>query len=112
MKRLSGQRSYSDTILLTCAYLLIAHCYTSAAPAKATTSLQQTAELPRLEAGKVVERELAGGQTQLYRIELKKGQLLQIAAEQQGVDISLQLSTPERGDYNVVNDNTSRSGKE
>lgn len=47
-----------------------------------------------LETGKVVERELAGGEAHAYRIHLKAGQYLSVIVEQENIDAVLALGDP------------------
>lgn len=52
-------------------------------------------ELQRLEPNKLIEREIAGGETQTYRINVAAGQLLHIAVEQKEIDVTLILVAPD-----------------
>jgi CHAT domain-containing protein/Tfp pilus assembly protein PilF len=45
-----------------------------------------------LEQGKQIERELAGSQTPIYRIELSAGQFLKVIVKQDGIDVVVQVS--------------------
>jgi CHAT domain-containing protein/Tfp pilus assembly protein PilF len=45
-----------------------------------------------LEAGKLIKRELAGGERQAYRIELSADQFLKVIVEQQGIDVVAEVS--------------------
>ncbi|MBL8204136.1 MAG: CHAT domain-containing protein [Blastocatellia bacterium] len=47
----------------------------------------QGQELPSLEIGKPIERELAGGQSHVYQLSLAAGQYLHIVTEQRGIDV-------------------------
>ncbi|HEV3255103.1 MAG TPA: tetratricopeptide repeat protein, partial [Candidatus Acidoferrales bacterium] len=67
-----------------------------AAPAASAAAPAPTERLVGiLEPGKPVERELQGGQTDTYTIELKAGQFLHVIAEQKGIDVVLQLIGPD-----------------
>ena len=48
-----------------------------------------------LEAGKPLERELAGGQSHAYQIALAAGQYLHVVAEQRGIDVVVTLFGPD-----------------
>src|SRR5882724_2849425 len=52
-------------------------------------------EIRQLEPGKSVEREIAGGQSHTYTINLKAGQFVHVLAEQKGVDVALSLAGPD-----------------
>ena len=52
-------------------------------------------EVPSLEPGKAVEREIAGGQSHAYRLKLAAGQFLRVAAEQKRIDVVLTLTGPD-----------------
>lgn len=52
---------------------------------------QQTNEPLFLQPNQIVERGLSGGETHTYRVELKKGELLQIRVEQKGIDVVVRL---------------------
>jgi CHAT domain-containing protein len=58
----------------------------------ATPNPAETATL--LELGKVVKRELAGGQTDTYQISLSTGQYANLTVEQRGIDVSVQVFDP------------------
>ena len=51
--------------------------------------------LSHFEAGKPIERELKGGENHSYRISLNSGQFLNLAAEQKGIDLVLNLFAPD-----------------
>ena len=46
---------------------------------------------PKLESGKPVEREIAGGQSHTYQISLTSGQFVRVVVEQKGIDLTLAL---------------------
>jgi CHAT domain-containing protein/Tfp pilus assembly protein PilF len=50
--------------------------------------------LPALEAGKVVERQLAGGETHSFQVSLAAGQYLRLTVDQRGIDIELGIFDP------------------
>ena len=52
---------------------------------------QVTPEVVALEAGKSIEREISGGQTQRYHITASAGQFLAVMVQQRGVDIAVGL---------------------
>ncbi|HSU24656.1 MAG TPA: tetratricopeptide repeat protein, partial [Pyrinomonadaceae bacterium] len=59
-----------------------------------TKNLRCQSEIPLLETGKLVERELKGGEVQAFRIKLVAGQFLQAVADQKGVDVVATLFAP------------------
>src|SRR4029077_6754187 len=82
----------------------------AAAHARITASFHQQQEQPaasaaapapgerqagRLELGKPVERDLQGGQTDVFTIELSAGQFLHVVAEQKGIAVVLQVVGPD-----------------
>jgi CHAT domain-containing protein/Tfp pilus assembly protein PilF len=66
---------------------------TSAAQANAITDGAQ--ESITLEAGKTVEREIAGGQTQQFQIKATMGEFVGVAIVQRGVDVGERLFAPD-----------------
>ncbi|CAN5207624.1 CHAT domain-containing protein [soil metagenome] len=50
-------------------------------------SFSQTIEIPTLEAGKTIEREISGGQKHSFQINLEKGQYANILLQQNGIDV-------------------------
>jgi len=57
------------------------------------------------------ERELAGGQTHVYRVEANAGDFLQIRVEQKGVDVLLKLLSPGGTDAKSLAEMDSPNGK-
>lgn len=59
------------------------------APSLVSAGSAQTSSVIRsLEPDKPIERELAGGQTHKYQIELLAGQHLHVAVDQRGIDLA------------------------
>jgi hypothetical protein len=56
---------------------------------------QSAEETHSLEPGKPIERELSGGRSLFYKIDLTSGQYLQIAVSQLGIDVVVALYTPD-----------------
>jgi hypothetical protein len=56
---------------------------------------QSAEESHSLEPGKPIERELSGGRSHFYKTNLISGQYLQIAVSQRGIDVLVELYTPE-----------------
>ena len=50
--------------------------------------------LPTQETGKIVERQLTGGETHTFQVPLSAGQYLRLAADQHGIDIELRIFGP------------------
>src|SRR5262249_23453593 len=65
------------------------------APAGARGASQSSRESISLEAGKPVERELSGGRSHFYKIDLTSGQYIQIGVSQRGIDVVVALYTPD-----------------
>ena len=65
-------------------------------PCRALTAAARDAQnnLPMLEAGRVIERELSGGETQAFLLALAAGEFVQVSAEQRGIDVVLRLLAP------------------
>jgi len=61
------------------------------AKAGADSPAQVDQEVRRLEPGKPIERELAGGQSHSYQITLAAGQYLKLVVEQRGIDVVVKL---------------------
>jgi len=59
-----------------------------------TGSAQTSSMIGSLEPGTPIERELAGGQTHEYRIELLSGQYFHVVVDQRGIDVVVALSGP------------------
>ena len=64
---------------------------TSASQANATSDSAQ--EIIALEAGKTVEREIAGGQRHVYRIPVSEGQYLKVEIRPRGTDVGVRLQS-------------------
>ena len=56
---------------------------------------QVTSVPPKLESGRTVEREIAGGESHTYQVKLTAGQLVRITLQQKRVDVAVQLVTPD-----------------
>src|SRR5262245_52045505 len=52
-------------------------------------------QIQRLELGKPVERELAGGQSHSYQLSLDAGQYARLVVDQRGIDLVIRLSGPD-----------------
>jgi len=59
-----------------------------------TPPKQESSDIRPLESGKEIERELAGGATHLYSINLAAGQFVRVVVEQRGVDVVATLIEP------------------
>lgn len=71
-----------------------------ALPPRKTTSQagqppQSDGDLHRLELNRPVERELSGGQSHSYRLDLSAGQYLHVVVEQRGIDVAVTLFGPD-----------------
>jgi tetratricopeptide (TPR) repeat protein len=65
------------------------------APASTRGATQSAQESDSLEPGKLVERELSGGQSHFYKIAMTSGQYLQVTVSQQGIGVLVALFTPD-----------------
>ena len=63
-------------------------------PHGSTNRIDDVNEVPRLEPGKPIKRELSAGQQHSYLVNLGSGQFLTVVVEQQGIDVVAQLSGP------------------
>jgi CHAT domain-containing protein/Tfp pilus assembly protein PilF len=63
-------------------------------PAQASSETDGEQDVPLLEAGQPIRRELAEGQQHNYRIGLSADQFLKAAVEQAGIDVVVQVSGP------------------
>jgi CHAT domain-containing protein len=57
-------------------------------------SQAQSPEVTALEQGRTLERELAGGQSNSYKLQVESGQFVQLSVYQVGIDVAVQLSKP------------------
>src|SRR5215510_963823 len=84
--------------ILFSAALLLGPCRTigaaSAQQPGSTNSLQGENDARPLEAGKPIEREMAGGQKHYYKIALEADQYLHLVVDQRGIDVILTLFDP------------------
>lgn len=87
-----------------------------AQPAQPQSAENKSAEgekdVRRLEMGKPIVREIAGGQSQAYQVALTAGQYLKLTVEQRGVDVAVQLLGPERNLLFEFAEENRRQGKE
>ncbi|HKC89085.1 MAG TPA: hypothetical protein VKG02_24085, partial [Blastocatellia bacterium] len=56
---------------------------------------QDDLQVQRLERGKPIERELAGGQSHSYQLSLDAGQYAGVVVDQRGIDVVIRLSGPD-----------------
>lgn len=70
-------------------------------------------EQPRpLELGKLLERELSGGQTHIYTLSLNANQIARVVVEQKGIDVVLSVTTPDRMKLFDVDSQNGTQGEE
>jgi CHAT domain-containing protein len=65
------------------------------APATERGAAPSAQESISLEPGKPVERELSGGKSHSYKITMISGQYLHLVVEQRGIDVAMELFTPD-----------------
>src|SRR5215213_9035145 len=70
------------------------YCMQSPAEARSEVAIK-VAEVPSLEKGKPIGRELAGGEAHSYRLTLAAGQFCNIVADQRGIDVVVTLYGPD-----------------
>ena len=87
----STHSTYSISGLISRSLLLLLTLSLLAGPVAA----QNEKDLPVLELGKPIERELAGGQAHDYRLTLTAGQFLYVTVEQRGIDVVASLVAPD-----------------
>src|SRR5215510_114688 len=73
---------------------------------------QNDQQVQRLELGKPVERELAGGQSHSYQLSLDAGQYVKLVIEQRGIDVMAQLSGPDGKLITEFNSESRNQGQE
>ncbi|MEP7075681.1 MAG: CHAT domain-containing tetratricopeptide repeat protein [Acidobacteriota bacterium] len=73
---------------------------------------QSTDATIKLEIGKTVERRIAGGQNEAFRLDLAAGQYASIEVEQQGVDVRIRLADPTGKELIVFDDDPRPTGTE
>lgn len=76
---------------LALAFLALALLWTQASCAHSVSASIQEDEIPALEGGAKVEREIAGGKKHTYRITLASSQFLRVTVDQRDVDIFIKL---------------------
>ena len=99
---------WTAILVLVCAAAIVG-TQGSATP---KASGQQVNSDTRLEPGKPVERELAGGQSHSYRFVITAGQYLQAVVDQRGIDVNVALFGPDGNKLTEVNTPTGLQGPE
>jgi CHAT domain-containing protein/tetratricopeptide (TPR) repeat protein len=79
---------------VTCLLSMLTMVATSARPLNYLRPNNPQENVPALEAGKPVVRELAGGEAQVFQVMLNAGQYLQVQVDQRGIDAVLRLFAP------------------
>jgi CHAT domain-containing protein/tetratricopeptide (TPR) repeat protein len=69
-------------------------------------------DITTLDASKPLEREMKGGETHVFQIRLRSGQFLDIALDQQGIDLAVDLMSPEGKQINTQDGPNGRFGPE
>src|SRR6266850_4856062 len=95
MKR-SVRQGFGVTLLLCNLFLLVFSPQSSALVGQSVLhqiviGTQNTQEVTTLEAGKPIDRELAGGEKHGYQITLAEGQYASLIVEQRGIDLITRL---------------------
>jgi tetratricopeptide (TPR) repeat protein len=81
-------------------------------PLIATAAMQARGSIDRLEAGKQVERWIAGGQSHVYKVRLTAGQYIRAVVEQKGVDVLVLAFDPAGKNLAEVDSPTGTRGAE
>src|SRR5262249_4715189 len=68
--------------------------------------------LPTLEAGKTIESQLSGGEAHAFQITLAQGQRLRVVVDQQGIDVTIIISTLQGHELVEMDSLTSTQGPE
>jgi CHAT domain-containing protein/Tfp pilus assembly protein PilF len=89
--RFLGRRARSSGGTLS--FLLTALLWSGVVGGKQDSARQEP--LSTLESGKIVERQLAGGEAHVFQIALAAGQRLRVIADQHGIDVSIKISAPQ-----------------
>src|SRR5262249_2630985 len=79
---------------------------------RSTYILQNDKNLGRLEPGKPLERELAGGQVHSYQLTLAADQYLRLVVDQRGIDVVVKLFGPDEKELLEVDSPTGTQGPE
>ncbi len=90
MKNRTSERFIQQTCLVTALFF----CLQPAAHAHGFINQAQS-ETKQLEPGRSVEREIAGGESHTYQIQLAAGQFVRFRLEQRVIDAALTLSAPD-----------------
>jgi CHAT domain-containing protein/tetratricopeptide (TPR) repeat protein len=74
---------------------LVATSHTAQQPPSSKCVLPASADVRPLEPRTVIERELVGGPTHYYEINVLSGQFLRVLVDQRGIDVAAMICTPE-----------------
>src|SRR5437867_2320983 len=64
-------------------------------PIRSSNAAKDDKDVPTLEPGKPIDRELGGGQSHFYQIALASGQYLHVVVDQRGIDVIVALFGPD-----------------
>ena len=87
-------RTIERFIQLTWLVVTVQLCLQPAVLARGSINQEQT-EARKLEPGRMVEREIAGGQSHTYQISLTAGQFVRVVVEQRIIGIALKFAAPD-----------------
>src|ERR1051326_8739456 len=74
--------------------LAAAACFAQQSPSPGCV-VPASADVHRLEAGTVIKRDLAGGPTHFYEVNVSSGQFLRLIVDQKGIDVEATICTPD-----------------
>src|SRR5437773_3269570 len=76
------------------------------------SSAQNTPDIRPLQQGKPVERQLAGGETDVFSIQVSTGQFLSVIVDQRGIDVAVTLFGPDGKQIEAIDSPTGTTGPE
>jgi CHAT domain-containing protein/Tfp pilus assembly protein PilF len=99
MPRITRDSLFRHWMTALLAFVLASHLVAlQASGARHITEWQATAsqrDVRKLEVGRLIERELTGGQSHSYQIELASGQYLNVVVFQRGIDVAVTVIGPD-----------------
>ena len=85
--RVSGESGLLLIIVLTILHISAITCHARSPGGAVGGAVIKVADVPSLEPGKPIERELAGGEAHFYRLTLAAGQFCHIVVDQRGINV-------------------------
>src|SRR5262249_51165154 len=94
-QKLRFRPRFQHCALVICALYSVLGLQMTGAAKALIGQAQSEPEIRLLVPGKPVERQIAGGESHIYRVKLTAGQFVRLIVEQKGIDVAVQLMTPE-----------------